>query len=390
MQGLASRPDPGRRGGAGLARHRVRRAAGTRRRRGRGRARRDRRAGAGQRRGPQHPRLAGRPSPLGERPRRVRARGCGSGCCSCRGSRSWSCSSCVRRRPTATEKGGGDEAPVRGRRGPGDRAACGRRAGAAAPAPRPWPSRTVRAPVETPLTTASVVCPNALPGTGSDLLGVTILGADPDAKVKGDLQVGLGASAAPLPVRTRRVSTAPQGLGPAVVTGSGDLAPGLVAGRSQSAPLAAVDCAPPVADQWFTGVGADATHNSVIELVNPNAGPAIADITVRSPNGVLDVPGAARRLGAGQQQHPARPRPDRAEPRRAVARGAHQPGPARGARRRLLRPARIRCERPGLAAVAGRAGHRQPAARADQGRRRAHARARPTRAPTRCGPRSRW
>ena len=147
-----------------------------------------------------------------------------------------------------------------------------------------------KAPVETPLTSASVVCPGALPGTGSDLLGVSILGADPDAKVTGDVQVGLGSSAAPLRVRTRRVSTAPPGLGPAVVTGSGDLAPGLVAGRSQSAPLAAVDCAPPVADQWFTGVGADATHDSVIELVNPNAGPAIADITVRSPNGVLDVP----------------------------------------------------------------------------------------------------
>ena len=145
-------------------------------------------------------------------------------------------------------------------------------------------------PVETPLTTASVVCPSALPGTGSDLLGVTILGTDPDVKVAGDVQVGLGASAAPLPVRTRRVSTAPPGLGPAVVTGSGDLAPGLVAGRSQSAPLAAVDCAPPVADQWFTGVGADATHDSVVELVNPNAGPAIADITVRSPNGVIEVP----------------------------------------------------------------------------------------------------
>ena len=147
-----------------------------------------------------------------------------------------------------------------------------------------------KAPVETPLTSASVVCPKALPGTGLDLLGVSILGADPEAKVKGDVQVGLGSSAAPLPVRTRRVSTAAQGLGPTVVTGSGDLAPGLVAGRSQSAPLAAVDCAPPVAEQWFTGVGADATHDSVIELVNPNAGQAIAEITVRSPNGVLDVP----------------------------------------------------------------------------------------------------
>jgi hypothetical protein len=145
------------------------------------------------------------------------------------------------------------------------------------------------APVETQLTSASVVCPNALPGTGSDQLGVSILGADPEAKVRGDVQVGLGSSAAPLPVRTRRVSTAPQGLGPTVVTGADDLAPGLVAGRSQSVPLAAIDCAPPVAEHWFTGVGADATHDSVIELVNPNAGQAIADITVRSPNGVLEV-----------------------------------------------------------------------------------------------------
>ena len=147
-----------------------------------------------------------------------------------------------------------------------------------------------KAPVETPLTSASVVCPNALAGTGSDLLGVTLLGADPEAKVTGEVQVGLGSSAAPLELRTRRVSTAPPGLGPTVVSGSDDLAPGLVAGRSQTAPLAAVDCKPPVADQWFTGVGADATHDSVVELVNPNAGPAIAEITVRSPNGIVDVP----------------------------------------------------------------------------------------------------
>ena len=55
-----------------------------------------------------------------------------------------------------------------------------------------------KAPVETPLTSASVICPGALPGTGSDLLGVSIVGADPDAKVSGDVQVGLGSSATPL------------------------------------------------------------------------------------------------------------------------------------------------------------------------------------------------
>ena len=124
-----------------------------------------------------------------------------------------------------------------------------------------------------------------------------------------------------------------------MVTGAGDLAPGLVAGRAQSAPLAAADCAPPVPDQWFTAVGADATHDSVLELVNPNAGRAIADITVRSPGGVLDVPGllgvsvpgnSSTELDLGQIVP---------KPGRALARGAHQPRPARRARRRLLRRA---------------------------------------------------
>lgn len=146
------------------------------------------------------------------------------------------------------------------------------------------------APVATPSTTASVVCPDALPGPGADLLGVTTLGPDGDTEVSGDVQVGLGSTLAPLKVRGLRVSAAPGGLGPSVVTGSDDLAPGLVAGRSRSAPLAAVDCAPPVADQWFTAAGADATHDSVVELVNPNSGPAIADLTVRSAGGPLDVP----------------------------------------------------------------------------------------------------
>jgi hypothetical protein len=164
-------------------------------------------------------------------------------------------------------------------------------------------------PVETPLTSASLVCPGPLTGPGADVLGVSTLGVDPATKVQGDVQVGLGGAVSPLRVRTGRVSTAPSGTGPSVVTGTDDLAPGLVAGRSRSAPLAAVDCAPPVADQWFTAVGAGATHDSVVELVNPNAGPAIADIIVRSPTGLVDAPalrgvsvpgGTSTRLDLGQ------------------------------------------------------------------------------------------
>ena len=76
-------------------------------------------------------------------------------------------------------------------------------------------------PVETPLTAASVVCPAALPGPGADQLGVSTFGADPDAKVAGDVQVGLGDGAAPLRVRSGRVATVPPGsVGPAVVTGT--------------------------------------------------------------------------------------------------------------------------------------------------------------------------
>jgi hypothetical protein len=148
---------------------------------------------------------------------------------------------------------------------------------------------TAEPPAETPLRSASVVCPGALPGTG-DSLGVSTLGADAGTDVDGDVQVGPADSTAPLRVRSGRVSTAPPGTGPAVVAATDDLAPGLVAGRSRVAPLAAADCSPPVADQWFTAAGASPTHDSVLELLNPNAGVAIADVTVRAPSGVLDVP----------------------------------------------------------------------------------------------------
>ena len=158
-------------------------------------------------------------------------------------------------------------------------------------------------PVEAPLTSASVACPAPLAGTGTDSLGVSTLGSAAD--VRGEVQVG----GAQVRVRSGRVAQAPVTGEPAVVTGAGELAPGLVAGRSQTAPLAATDCAPPVADQWFTGIGAGPTHNSVVELVNPDAGAAIADLTVHSPDGVLDVPalrgvsvpgGTATRLDLGQ------------------------------------------------------------------------------------------
>ncbi|MFI2706108.1 DUF5719 family protein, partial [Nocardioides sp. CER28] len=57
-----------------------------------------------------------------------------------------------------------------------------------------------------------------------------------------------------------------------------------------SQPLTALDCAPVAASQWFTGVGAGPTHASVLELSNPNSGPAVADVDVLSDEGPIDVP----------------------------------------------------------------------------------------------------
>ena len=67
------------------------------------------------------------------------------------------------------------------------------------------------------------------------------------------------------------------------------MAPGLVASRQAEGP-AASSCRPPESDQWFTALGAAARHTSVIELVNPDPGPAVADITVIGPRGPVDAP----------------------------------------------------------------------------------------------------
>ena len=200
-----------------------------------------------------------------------------------------------------------------------------------------------RAPVETPLTTASVVCPGALPGTGSDLLGVSILGADPDAKVTGDVQVGLGASATPLRVRTRRVVHGTAGdsarrWSPAPATSRPAWSPG--ARRRRRWPRSTAR------HRWPTsgspGSAPDATHDSVRRAGQPERRPGHrrhhGPLTQRGPRRARP----ARRLGARQHQHRGS---TSARSCRTAASSSlevqHQPRPARGARRRLLRRARV-------------------------------------------------
>ncbi|HET9422030.1 MAG TPA: DUF5719 family protein [Nocardioides sp.] len=134
-------------------------------------------------------------------------------------------------------------------------------------------------PEETELTQATLICPS-----GDD--GV-VVASDTDASGEAVVRQGKQEEVAQLsPGRATGVRT---GEAPAVVATEGDLAPGLLAGRF-GAPLVAPECRPPAFDEWFTGVGAGAKHSSVLELVNPDAGPAVVDAIAYGRRGPVDAP----------------------------------------------------------------------------------------------------
>jgi hypothetical protein len=133
------------------------------------------------------------------------------------------------------------------------------------------------APTTPPLSRATVVCPGSL-GSGDQLA----IGAAAGGKVSA------GDRTTTVPANGASIGTA--GSDPVVVTATGAAAPGLVASRSSTKPVATAACVTPHADQWFTGVGAGPTHDSYVVLVNPNPGPAVADLTVLGDAGPISVP----------------------------------------------------------------------------------------------------
>ena len=138
-------------------------------------------------------------------------------------------------------------------------------------------------PETVPLTRLTLACPSSL---DEDTRRIAVGSAL--ATVDGEVAVDtLGGSARPLPVSAGEL-TSVDVEGAAVVTGEDDWAPGLLAARGAAS--AATACAEPQPDAWFPGVGARPGHASVVELVNPDPGPAIADLTLFAPSGPLDVP----------------------------------------------------------------------------------------------------
>jgi hypothetical protein len=141
-----------------------------------------------------------------------------------------------------------------------------------------------RPPTRTELSAATVVCPTPMPGTADVAL------TSAAEAVRGPVTVGLGNDTTTGELTSGRVTTVAGGDGPVAATGQDDTAVGLTAARFGDQGSAAAGCAAPAPVAWFTGVGAGAGHTSVLELVNPDSGTAIAAVTVYGHSGVVDAP----------------------------------------------------------------------------------------------------
>lgn len=129
---------------------------------------------------------------------------------------------------------------------------------------------------------AKLVCPSPISGadrvTAADVTGTS-----------GRVTVTTGGEESTLQVPEAGTSTT-RARGASVLATGKDLAPGLLAARSGEEPQVGTACREPRSEQWFTGVAAGPERSSVLELVNPDQGPAVVDVTVLGPTGELDVP----------------------------------------------------------------------------------------------------
>lgn len=151
--------------------------------------------------------------------------------------------------------------------------------------PHQWEQPKLAADSSAP-TAATVVCPGK-PKSGADEVAVTNAADGSGEVTLSGPGAGKGAETT---VASGKVTGASVKPGSVVVKAGKEVAPGLVAGRSTTKPLAATGCLPPQAEAWFPGVGAGATHNSVLELTNPNSGAATVDISLYDEKGVVAVP----------------------------------------------------------------------------------------------------
>ena len=137
-----------------------------------------------------------------------------------------------------------------------------------------------RPPRTTTLSSSVAGCPSALGGASSVSVATGQESTSGEVRLTGKKEQQDG-------VRPRRVTRVAGVRGSAVAAVTGPLAPGLLAARFGDGRTAAIGCPAPLPETWFTGVGAAAEHASVLELVNPDKGAAIADITLYGDTGEI-------------------------------------------------------------------------------------------------------
>lgn len=138
-----------------------------------------------------------------------------------------------------------------------------------------------------PLASQTMSCP-APAARGSMLIVGSFSEPGEGAATTRDSDGGSSASLTLVPGDVTKVSKADRSV---VVSASGAAAPGLVGARVRdSAQPAFAECVMPAAEVWFNGAGAGGLHESKLSLVNPDQGPAVADVTLWTTTGEIDAP----------------------------------------------------------------------------------------------------
>jgi hypothetical protein len=175
-------------------------------------------------------------------------------------------------------------------------------------------SGATRLPPEVPLARADAVCPLAEAGDtdGGVASRVTVAApgaAGADGRGSARLETLDGQRLGDPTGVPGSMSGAPADSEPVVARGTGAAAPGLAAGvvtRSTvdaARGLLGTTCVAPASDFWFVGSGALVGQRGRVYLTNPEAAPAVVDLTLYGPDGPLSSPaGRGIAVDSGAQQ----------------------------------------------------------------------------------------
>jgi len=139
------------------------------------------------------------------------------------------------------------------------------------------------APAVQPLTTQALACPASASGT------VVVASAAAD-DADGTVSWRAGRESRPTDLALEPGGTVEvSAVDPVLVQATDGLAPDLYAARfGPPDQPSAGECAAAAGERWFVGIGSGGDHLAALQLVNPDTGPAIADVTLWSTDGPMD------------------------------------------------------------------------------------------------------